>query len=911
MNRGLILPAAGFILILNFVAPALARDPKLEAWPVPVSAVDSEVPDPAVAAASEAIFAAEGPTPRGGLGGSLSHTTRQPTGALSGVVIFTSGGHGWTAGATDWILQRPVTLNMNEDHGNLDQLNAFVYYAFNAGATVVPFRPVGQQSIEVVLDNDDLGVTYNGAWSDGTTAKYYENGATNSGVFYKTAPASPTETQTARFTPDLPQTDFYPVFGFALAGTNRVPQTYRIHHTGGTTEIVVDHRAVGNGWIFLGIYHFLAGQDGYVEVSNQSSVAGVVVIDAIRFGGGMGDIVRPGPGTTSGFARDEECSRYWAHGELGNNAVGFSSSIWDGGGDDQSDNVGTAARWSAEMNQVPAGGVQVDRWKRVYVEFHTNAFDGQSRGSVGLYNNVNTTTNQVSLAAIMSDEVDNDMFALDDISGAFEFPWGSYSLNTLGSDYGAISTANNGNEFDATIIEVAFHDNAQDAALLRDQRIREALGRTSVQGIIRFLNSLPNSQVPLAFPPVAPDNFRVEDIGGGDVKLSWAAPISGPAYGDAATGYVVYASTNGYGFAPVATLGNVLTTTISGVPTLTTRYYRVAATNTGGESTPTETLAVRRPASGIADTLIVDGFDRLRRTQNPLQDLGIGVIERQIPRKTNSYDYIVQFADALAATTIGFASCSNEAVIASQITLTNYRLVLWELGNESIEEDHALNATEYARLQTFLNSGGGLFISGSDLALDLAAQAGGAATFMQDALHCGLGSDDAGTYAVEANVGGIFEGIAPFDFDPSFGAAYPVYAPDTLTVRSGAFAALNYNPSGVAAVQYDSGVFRTVTFGFPFEAISSADARAEVMAHVLDYLQGVTGPLLFDFDFDHDVDQSNYNQWSFCLGVTGPGGPGKVFAPGHACLSRDGDGDKDVDLYDFMIFQQVYTGPHP
>ena len=44
---------------------------------------------------------------------------------------------------------------MNEDTGNVDQMTMFVYQCFNAGATVVPMRPVGNQTNEVVLDNVD------------------------------------------------------------------------------------------------------------------------------------------------------------------------------------------------------------------------------------------------------------------------------------------------------------------------------------------------------------------------------------------------------------------------------------------------------------------------------------------------------------------------------------------------------------------------------------------------------------------------------------------------------------------------------------------------------------------------------------------------------------------------------------
>ena len=65
---------------------------------------------------------------------------------------------------------------MVEDMGNLDQLNFFVNYCFNAGATVVPYRPVGYQTNEVVLDNDDLEVTFSGTWNNSSATISYRTG---------------------------------------------------------------------------------------------------------------------------------------------------------------------------------------------------------------------------------------------------------------------------------------------------------------------------------------------------------------------------------------------------------------------------------------------------------------------------------------------------------------------------------------------------------------------------------------------------------------------------------------------------------------------------------------------------------------------------------------------------------------
>ena len=78
-----------------------------------------------------------GPGEHASLGGPTSNAARQPIGALSGVTVYCTAGHGWTAGDTAWYLQRPVLRDMCEDYGNLDVLNYFAAFAYNAGATVV------------------------------------------------------------------------------------------------------------------------------------------------------------------------------------------------------------------------------------------------------------------------------------------------------------------------------------------------------------------------------------------------------------------------------------------------------------------------------------------------------------------------------------------------------------------------------------------------------------------------------------------------------------------------------------------------------------------------------------------------------------------------------------------------------
>ena len=91
----------------------------------------------------------------------------QPQGDLSGKIVYLSPGHGYQYKGSSWTTDRGESNEIVEPFGTQDQSTYLADYLFQAGATVVPMRPIGHQLNEVVLDNDSAGVTFSGAWSDG------------------------------------------------------------------------------------------------------------------------------------------------------------------------------------------------------------------------------------------------------------------------------------------------------------------------------------------------------------------------------------------------------------------------------------------------------------------------------------------------------------------------------------------------------------------------------------------------------------------------------------------------------------------------------------------------------------------------------------------------------------------------
>src|SRR4051812_30382204 len=507
----------------------------------------------------------------------------QPKGGLSGKIIFTHGGHGYTAdnkGDGRWTPQRGPGNEMIEDLGNYDQMAFLVDYLFRAGATIVPQRPVGHQTNEVVLDNTDDEVKFVGDWEEGSGPIYFGKAGS---MPYRQAHTSKSETAYARYSPKIPEAGFYPVYAWTSSGGDRATdQLYRVHHPGGDTEVRVNHRRVGNGPVYLGTYYFDEGRESWVDISNRSnSQDSIVVADMIRFGNGMGDIDRGGG--VSGFSREEEAGLYWVMWHV-KHAQGIAESDYRVTDIDRQATISLSPRYAAFMNREADGRLK----DRVFVSFHSNAGSGKARGVLGLLNGNNdpttATPNQLLLAKSLAQKVNDDLVAQ---KGEFEHDWydraDKTTLDRDDIEFGEINNLYINNEFDATIVEVAFHDNQLDAEMMRDAKVRDATARATYQGLVKYFRTVDGGATPLTALPAAVTGVHAESNAAPSVTLSWLPPASNSYLGDAATGYRIYASTNGYAFdgGVVVTGGATTSVTLSGYDPGTPYFFKVVATNAG------------------------------------------------------------------------------------------------------------------------------------------------------------------------------------------------------------------------------------------------------------------------------------------------------------------------------------------
>jgi hypothetical protein len=432
------------------------------------------------------------------------------------------------------------------------------------------------------------------------------------------------------------------------------------------------------------------------------------------------------------------------------------------------------------------------------------------------------------------------------------------------------------------LIENGYHDNPQDVEALKDPRFNLLSVRAVYQGLVRYWHEQ-DPNVSLVFLPEPPTRLSLRNSGPGQTTLTWRpGPTGGSgSLGDAATSYRVYTSADGFGWGDaIATPATTLT--LTGLAPNQLIYVRVTGVNAGGESFPTPVLAARVATNDVAPALIVYGFDRIDRKMLIQQnDTPEGLNRRMFLDRINRYDYIAQHAQGIA---YAFDSAVHAAVTSGDVGLGNYTIVDW-IGGREQAPDVALNATDQALLRSFLDDGGALLISGSEIGFDLVSNGIGPA-FYNNTLHASFVSDNAGTYNVLAVNGSIFEGLGSLAIDDGTHGTYNVDSPDVFAPQPGASSALLYNgdPNSTAALTYASGpCTRLVYMGFPLETIYPQATRMALMAKAMTFLGACAAPPGPDTSITSPSDGAAYNTVPPFNGTAG--GPSGVTAVQVAILS--------------------------
>ena len=200
----------------------------------------------------------------------------------------------------------------------------------NAGAHILVPRERDTQSNEVIIDNDsqhdspyyrEITDSPEQSWLTGDTPGFAIGTPPYTGNenpfklgTWKKFQTNDSLNASIEWIPEIPESgDYFVSIAYTAADTHASDAHYTVFHVGGKTEFAVNQRIGGSTWIYLGQFHFKKGyfpdtQKVVLSTVSDDSAAWISA-DAVRFGGGMGNIARGGE--TSGRPRFTEAARYY------------------------------------------------------------------------------------------------------------------------------------------------------------------------------------------------------------------------------------------------------------------------------------------------------------------------------------------------------------------------------------------------------------------------------------------------------------------------------------------------------------------------------------------------------------------------------------------------------------------------
>lgn len=178
-------------------------------------------------------------------------------------------------------------------------------------------------------------------------------------------------------------------------------------------------------------------------------------------------------------------------------------------------------------------------------------------------------------------------------------------------------------------------------------------------------------------------------------------------------------------------------------------------------------------------------------------------------------------------------------------------------------------------MTSYLNAGGNLFVSGSEIAWDLDRTGTGPTSADRDFFHNVLRAvysvDDANAYAFAPSAAGIFAANASSGFDNGTRGTYNVDFPDVLLPTNGSVPCITYagGTGGNAALTYDGslGGGKIVNWGFPFETVTNSAVRDAYMSDVLKFFGLIPAPTLSVPVYDRVANKVTLS-WTASAGLT-------------------------------------------
>lgn len=825
--------------------------------------------------------------------------------------------HGWyfEPKLNRWEWQRARIFQTVEDLYTQSYVMPFLMPMLeNAGAYVISPRERDVNVHEVIVDGDG-GYACNGydesvgqeRWADaegkgfGYTKTVLENGDNlfrEGNVRVARTVRDADNVSVASWSAEIPESGVYAVYVSYLSLPNSAPDVlYRVNSRAGAEEFVVNQKMGGGTWVYLGHFPFDEGaQDNpVVEMMNVSSHSGTVVTaDAVKIGGGMGNVARKVKNgeidieyayVTSGYPRFTEGARYWMQWAGVPDSV-FTPSDYE---NDYIDDYKCRGSW---VNYL-AGGSSVlpDRdGLRIPIDlslaFHTDAgtkLNDTIIGTLGIYytkgrDYVNGTSRYAS-----RDYTDVVMTNIvRDIRAGYEPDWTRRGMWDK-SYYEARVP-----EVPSMLLELLSHQNFADMKYGLDPTFRFTVSRAIYKGMLQFLAHRDNRAYVVQPLPVRA--FAIERDEDKTYRLTWKETVdtleatAHPSY------YIVQERIGNGEFKEIARVNKPeyrVTVRDNEI-----HSYRVIAGNGGGISFPSEVLALCDTGSDKDWVCIVNGFTRVSAPDtfdsgeiagfydmrdhgvpygNDISFIGSQIeFRRNIPWMDddaagfgasradyeteviagNTFDYVALHGEAIVAAGHSFVSSSVEAFMEST---ADYQIVDLILGKQKeIVVGRGAYGSRYktfpadlqSRIACLSGNGCSIFVSGSYIATDLWDNSRAtdvdrkfASEILGYKWRVGQAAVTGEAYQVQSRYK-VF-GVGQYDFHSDLNRdCYVVESPDSFYPSDSKRGAtiMRYKENNlVAGTAFDAGNYRTVAMGFPFETIESGEQREHLMKNILEF----------------------------------------------------------------------------
>jgi len=446
------------------------------------------------------------------------------------------------------------------------------------------------------------------------------------------------------FLPYIPEKGYYAVYiSYPARQDNSHSAKYLVRHTGGVTDFLVDQTIGGGTWTYLGTFNFGKGKNianGCVIAVPSEDGTDIIAIDAVRFGGGMGNVARRPSDETiknqqsasenkveksvneigmipdyswklSGMPRFLEGARYWLQYAGMPDTLVYSPSA---NKNDYNDDYQSRGLWVNYLigDPYPKNGNAAYRGLGLPVDvsfaFHTDAgvTPGDSIiGTLAIYSTGADNGKFPDGTSRMASRDISDIVqtqVVDDLRAKYKPDWTRRGI--WDRPYSEARRPN----IPAVLLELLSHQNLSDQRFGLDPRFRFDVSRAAYKGILKYLCYTQGREY--AVQPLRVTHFAISPVSGRRVKLSWQPqldPLESTAKPDR---YMIYMRSGDNGF----NNGILVKSTNQDIelPSYDTLYsFKITAINDGGESFDSEILSVGLKKEDTNRVLIVNGFDRI------------------------------------------------------------------------------------------------------------------------------------------------------------------------------------------------------------------------------------------------------------------------------------------------------------